>query len=372
MGTFACLELARRGLRVIGVDQFAPPHDRGSHSGDTRVFRIVYAEHPDYVPLAQRAGELWDRFGEEAGRALLHRCGMLSAGPPESALITGTRASADAHRLRLEELSSAEVSARFPALALPRGWAALFEPTAGWVDVGAALRFGIEQAARAGVEVRLDTRVEAWESRGGECVVRTSEGRFATERLVIAAGAWSGRLLAGLDLPLKIVRKALVWVNPLDPQSFDPAAFPVFATADKFFYGFPNIRGDGVKLATHCSESAPLVDADQVQAEPGPDEIRPALEAAAALLPSLAGALPEVFGRVIRSKSCLYCMTPDEHFVIDRHPHFGNVSFAAGFSGHGFKFAPAIGEVLADLAVHGTTKLPVGFLSLNRPALRVS
>ena len=151
MGTFACLEFARRGRSVIGFDQFAPPHDRGSHSGTTRVFRTAYAEHPDYVPLAVRAGVLWDRYGAEQGTTLLHRTGMLSLGSPDSPLLCGARASAAAHLLTIENLSRSQIRSRFPVFEVPIGWEGVLERTAGWIDVNAALRSGLEQASRAGV-----------------------------------------------------------------------------------------------------------------------------------------------------------------------------------------------------------------------------
>jgi monomeric sarcosine oxidase len=369
MGAFACLELARRGLKVVAFDRFAPPHDRGSHGGATRVFRTAYAEHPDYVPLAQRAGVLWDRMGQEAGTLFLHRCGMLSLGPAGSSLIAGARASATAHRLTLEELAADQVRSRFPAFAPPTGWTALLEPAAGWVDVDGAIRFALQQATRAGADVRLNTSVDGWDERGAAFRIATPAGDFMAQLLVIAGGAWTGGLMPDLQLPIKILRKALIWVDPLRPEQFAPGVFPIFASADRFFYGFPNIGNAGVKLATHSSEFAPAGDTADSLPKPGLDEIRPLLEAAAELFPSLAGPMPGAMERVIASKSCLYCMTPDEDFVIDRHPRHENVWFAAGFSGHGFKFAPAIGEVLADLAIEGTTDLPIEFLSMNRLSL---
>ena len=372
MGAFACLELARRGLAVAGFDRFAPPHGRGSHNGATRVFRTSYAEHPDYVPLALRAGALWDRLGEQAGNIFLHRCGMLSLGPGASALIEGTRTSATLHGLDLEELSPARLRSRFPAFAPPSGWTALFEPAAGWVDVDGAMRFALQEAARASVDVRLNTSVEGWDERGGGFRITTSAGEFVAKRLVITAGAWTQGLLAELQLPIRILRKALVWVDPLRPEHFAPGVFPVFASADKFFYGFPNIGSAGVKVAIHWTETASAGNPAYPLPEPGPDEIGSVLEAAAELIPSLAGRLPGALERVTDSRSCLYCMTPDEHFILDRHPQHENVWFAAGFSGHGFKFAPAIGEALADMALRGKTELPVGFLSLKRLTSRNS
>ena len=361
MGTFACLELARRGLRVIGLDQFAPPHDRGSHTGDTRVFRAAYAEHPDYVPLALRAGVLWDKMGADRQTTFLHRTGMLSLGSPESALVCGTLASAAAHDLSVEQLTPAQIRSSFPVFQVPAGWEGVFEPSAGWIDVNASLRYGLAEAARAGAELRLNTRVEDWAPAGGGFEIRTSDGTVLTKRLVITAGAWAGRILSDLALPLKVIRKVLVWLNPLRPVDL-----PVFASARQFFYGFPNIGDHGVKLAIHWSEGAPAAATDSAQPEAGTDEIKPILEHAEELLPAVAGPLPGAFQQVIRTKTCFYTMTPDEHFLIDRHPRFDGVCFAAGFSGHGFKFAPAIGEALADLAVTGRSELPIGFLSLKR------
>jgi glycine/D-amino acid oxidase-like deaminating enzyme len=184
--------------------------------------------------------------------------------------------------------------------------------------------------------------------------------------LVITAGAWAGRTLQDLDLPLTVVRKLLVWVQPEQPEYFTPERFPVFAAAHDFFYGFPNIRDRGVKLAIHWSEGEPAADPDSGQSQPGPEDILPVLEAAAGLFPGLAGPLPDAMRRVTGTKTCFYTMTPDEHFIIDRHPDIANLFFAAGFSGHGFKFAPAIGEALVQMALSGTSSLPVEFLSLKR------
>jgi sarcosine oxidase len=366
MGIFVCREFARRRLRVIGFDQFDPPHDRGSHTGDSRVFRTAYAEHPDYVPLAHRAGVLWDQLGAEEGATFLHRTGMLSIGEPDSGLITGARASAAAHGLTLDSLSPVEVRRSFPAFRLPPGWNALFEPGAGWIDVDASMRAGLRQAAHSGAELYTNTRLEDWEWKGSAFELTTSDGTFSARRLVITAGAWSGRILKALNLPLTVVRKLLVWVQPERPEDFTPDVFPVFASGRRFFYGFPNIDDRGVKLAIHWTGCEPIADPDSGQLQPTREDIRPVLDAAAELLPSLAGEVPDAFSRVTRTKTCFYTMTPDEHFVIDRHPQIGNLVFAAGFSGHGFKFAPAIGEALVDITLRGTSLLPLEFLSLKR------
>ncbi len=366
MGSFACLELARRGLRVAGFDRFAPPHDRGSHSGDTRVFRVAYAEHPDYVPLAQRAGELWDTFGREFGTPLLTRCGMLSVGPASCDLISGIRRSAELHQLRIELLSREEIRRRFPVFAPPEEFVGIVEPTAGWVDVNAAIREALNAARDQGALIIPNTAPGGWKERGGRVVIETATESFEAGGLVIAAGAWSAALLRDLALPLTVQRKVLAWIDPIDPEPFAPGRFPVFAVADRFFYGFPNIGGHGVKLAIHWDDGQRLRDASDPIAEPGESDLLPILRMASEYLPGLAGAAPDSLSRVVRAKTCLYTMTPDEHFIIDRYPGARNVWFATGFSGHCFKFAPAIGAALADLATEGRTALPVDFLRIGQ------
>jgi len=358
MGSFACLELARRGAAVIGLDRFAPPHEFGSHTGETRVFRTAYAEHPDYVPLAQRAGEIWDRLGEETGSRLLVRSGMLSMGAPESEMIAGTRASAQQHRLAVTELGAGEIRKRYPVFAPPDGWIGIFEPAAGWVDVDAALRIAREQAVVAGARVALDSPVLGWEQRGREVIVRTASVEISAAKLIVTAGAWAGELLRDLGLPLRVERKILVWFEPPAPERFSEENCPVFGFAEKFFYGFPNIRAHGVKLSIHWEPGTPVMDLSQPVAPPTDHDVAPVREMAGRYLPSLRGA------KVIRAKTCLYTLTPDTNFIIDRHPRTEKVWFAAGFSGHGFKFAPAMGEALAELTTSGSTSLPVAFLGL--------
>ena len=357
MGSFACLELARRGASVIGIDQFAPPHDRGSHSGDTRVFRTAYAEHPDYVPLAVRSGMLWDELGRQAGKALLTRCGMLSMGPPSSGLIAGIRRSSALHKLRIERLAAPEIRKRYPAFLPPENWVGLFGPAAGWVDVNAALGYALEQSRAAGSELLLDTPVLRWEARGADFTVHCPDRTLTVRKLVLAAGAWAGQLLAGLGLPLKILRKALVWVEPSRPEHFAPGRLPVFAFAREFFYGFPAAK-KGVKLAIHEGGGRAVPDLGSPAPPPDTEDVGDVLALASRLLDGLGT-------RITQAKTCLYTMTPDEHFILDRHPQLENLSFGAGFSGHGFKFAPVIGEILADLALEGRTNLPAGFLSLK-------
>ncbi len=365
MGAFTCLELSRRKASVIGFDRFTPPHNEGSHSGDTRIFREAYGEFPDYVPLARRAGVLWDRFGQEAQTTLLHRCGMINIGPESSALISGIRESASLHNLQIEKLAAAEITKRFPAFTPPPQSIGLYEKSAGWIDVVKSLEFGLKQAAAHGADLRFDMPVEAWEMDGSRFRVRTSNEILLAERLVVAAGAWSGRLLADLSLPLKILRKVLVWIDPLQTELFETGQFPVFSFSDRFLYGFPNVDSNGVKIAVHWDPSAPVTEAGIDQQSATASEIEPALAIAETLMPRLAGPLPAAIERVLRTKNCLYTMTPDEGFIVDRHPRLDNAYLATGFSGHGFKFAPAIGEALADLALSGKTSASIDSLAIS-------
>jgi sarcosine oxidase len=366
MGSFACCELARRGLRVIGFDRFVPPHGRGSHSGDTRVFRIAYAEHPDYVPLALRASELWDQYAAIGKTPLLHRCGMLSVGPPDSDLIRGILKSSAIHGIEAIQYTPVEIRRTFPAFAPDEGHMGVFEAKAGWIDSSAAIETALRLARLYGATLQVDDPALEWCYNGNHFEVATASGTVAAEKLVVTAGAWTVQLLQQLGLPLRVERKVLTWVDPIDPTLFLPGAFPVFAFSEGFLYGFPAINGHGVKLAVHWKPGQMVPNPTEPVSEANLDDAIEPLAIAARLLPRLAGPLPQALQRVKRMKTCLYALSHDEHFFVDRHPEWPSLVFAAGFSGHGFKFAPAIGEVLADLAITGAANLPIGFLSTAR------
>jgi sarcosine oxidase len=363
MGSFVAMELARRRLSVAGFDQFTPPHHHGSHSGETRVFRIAYCEHPNYVPLAQRSGLFWERLSEELGKPLLTRCGLLSMGPEDAEIISGIRRSAELYQLPIETLSSDEVRKRYPALQPPDHFVGLLERSAGWIDVEPAIQEALKQSRGSGADLFLETPVLSWESSKGQVVLKTKQGTVLVQKLLITAGAWACQILIDLKLPLTVKRKILTWVDPLVPEYFRPGDLPMFAFAPNFLYGFPNIGGRGVKVAEHVGGN--LVGTPFLTiAPPTSEELTAILAAASQFVPSLAGPAPGEMKRVIRAQTCLYTMTPDEHFIIDQHPHYENVYFAAGFSGHGFKFAPVVAEALADLAMEGKTPLPIDFLRL--------
>jgi monomeric sarcosine oxidase len=356
MGSFAAAELARRGCSVAGFDQFSPPHGRGSHSGATRIYRVAYAEGTGYVPLAQRAGELWDEASEQLGKELLRRTGMLYMGPVGGQFLRDVTDSASANQLPVETLTANEVLGRYPAFEIPEDYGGIVDPQAGWIDVDGAIAFSLAEAKRLGVACFFDRPVKGWGATGDGIQVHLENETISASRLVITAGAWTSELLLGLGLPLKVKRKVLAWLDPVAPEIFE--GVPIFAFADRWTYGFPHVPGMGVKMAEHAGGSY-LTNTDSVVPPAGPDDLDPLVATAAKFMPKLGS-------RVVRSTTCLYTMTPDEDFIVDLHPEFRNVVFAAGFSGHGFKFAPVIGVALADLLLEGKTALPIGFLGLSR------
>jgi len=306
---------------------------------------------------------LWDSLGEDFGKALLHRIGLLSMGREESPLIRGIRTSTALHRLPILDLTADEIRRQYPALRPPLDFVGLFEESAGWIDVDLSIRESLKRAQSLGADLELDTAVESWQSNG-HISVKTRHKEFSSDRLIITAGASASQLLRSLNLPLVVKRKVLAWFNPVAPDNFRVGALPIFAFERNFFYGFPNIWEQGVKVAEHKGGEV-LLSPDLPAAPPTPNDLDPIVKAAQEFLPNLVGPGDPAGGHVLRAQTCLYTMTPDEDFIIDRHPRIKNVFFAAGFSGHGFKFAPVVAEALADLALEGKTALPIDFLRLE-------
>ena len=360
VGSAALLHLARRGVRVLGIDRFSPPHDRGSTHGHTRVIRQAYFEHPDYVPLLAASYRLWHELEDRVSRRLFHKVGLIQVGPADGHVVPGVLQSAAAHGLAIEQLSVAAVERRWGGLRVPGHFAGVFEPDAGYLLVEDCVRAHLDAARQAGAELLTDTEVLAWRATADEVVVQTSQGEIAAGRLIIAAGPWAGRVLAGLNIGLTIRRKSLFWFHTDAPQYELAAGFPVFLfeLPAGVFYGFPKLDARGLKVGEHTggqNVDDPLAVDRSVDAA---DQHR--------LAEFLSAHLPQVSTRVADHTVCLYTMSPDEHFIVDRHPEHANVVFAAGLSGHGFKFVPVLGQVLAELALDGGTAQPIDFLSLSR------
>jgi sarcosine oxidase len=355
MGSQAALELASRGHRVVGLDRFRPPHALGSTHGKSRVIREAYFEEPLYVPIVQRAYELWRRLEERCGARLLTMTGGLMLGAPDSEVVAGARASALEHGLPYEELAAREVRDRFPAYAVPDEHVAIFEPRAGFLEPERAVEVALALAADAGAELRFDEPVTGWE----DGVVRTGEGEYAADCVIVSAGPWLPELVPELAGAFSVARQPLLWLDPRQPELFAPERFPIFVWEWEpgwAFYGFPDV-GDGFKAAIHHHGERTTPDsADR--------ELRPADEAAIREL--VRRYVPAADGELREAAVCLYTNTPDEHFVIDYLPGDERVIVASPCSGHGFKFAPAIGEVLADLATGEQPRFDLSPFALGR------
>lgn len=342
MGSMAALELVRRGRKVIGFDRFHPPHAFGSSHGKSRIIREAYFEHPQYVPIVRRAWDQWLALERDSGRALLTATGGLMIGPPESTLVAGARRSALEHGLPFEELSAEQVRTRFPVFQLGKHEVAIYEERAGVLVPEAAIEAALDLAAQAGAELCFDEPVTMWNA--GEAVtVRSGVRRVSVDRLILSAGAWMAGGLPRSPLGLSIARQTLFWFSPLgDPALVGPDRMPIFIwewAPGEMFYGFPDL-GDGVKVAIH--HQGEPADPDHVRRTVYPGEADRLRAVLATRAPALNGPLRE-------SAACLYTNTADGDFILDHHPDDARVLLASPCSGHGFKFAPAIGEVLADL-----------------------
>ncbi len=346
VGSAAAAALARRGQRVLGLDRYRPVHDQGASHGETRIVRKAYFEGAGYVPLLHRAYELWDELG------LLTRTGGLFLGEPDSRVLAGSLGTARQWDLPHELLDAQEVHRRFPGLTPPEGVVGLLEQDAGWVSPEAAVGAQLERAARAGAELHHEEPVETWEATADSVRVTTAQGTYEAGALVLAPGRWAVDLLPDVPVPLRVEERQ-VHFFPGAAGAFDPWQFPVWIWErpdGTVPYGFPDL-GTGVKASVHHSRLRPAGDWTG--------------EEVAALLRPL---LPGLGSAPLRTVPCTYTLTPDEHFVVGRHLAHDRVLVACGFSGHGFKLTPVLGEALADLAVDGATSYD---LTLFDPARTV-
>lgn len=360
MGSATAYQLARQGYRVLGLDANARQHKNGSSHGTSRIIREAYLEGAEYVPLVQRAYALWRELQAETGQPLLNITGCLTIGEPHSAFVTGALASCQRYNLSHDYLPAAEVNRRFPGYSLTENLAAVFEPNGGYLLPEQCVLAQLDLAARHGAEIRHTEPVLKWTAQNdNEVMVETSQGRYQAGRLVITTGPWASELLAGLGIPLTVQRIVNCHFEPDDPARFQPEVFPVYLleAPEGEYYGFPCLPGEGLKIGRH--------DIGEVCT---PQTIN------RAVAPAEIAMLKAVIDRYMRggangfkwSLTCMYTNTPDRNFVIDRHPTQPQVVYGCGFSGHGFKFASVIGEILAEMAVEGKTRHSIEFLSAAR------
>jgi sarcosine oxidase len=363
MGSSALYHLARRGLRVLGLERFDAPNELGSSHGVTRIIRLAYYEHPSYVPLLRRSYELWRELEAAAGEQLLHITGSLDAGPPGSFVFEGSLRSCEEHGLEHEVIDSAEVARRFPAYRLPAETLALLQPEGGFLLPERCIVSHVELAHALGAVVHARERVLGWEAAGNGVQVTTDRAVYEAERLVLTAGAWMGDL-AGV--PVVAERQVLAWLQPLRPQLFSPDRFPVFnlIVDEGRYYGFPVFGIPGFKFGRyhHLEERGDPDLLDREPAQRDEDVLRVFAERY----------FPEGAGPTMTMKACLFENTPDEHFLLGLHPEHDQVVVAGGGSGHGFKFASVLGEIAAELTLGESPRLDIGLLSPQRFARKTA
>ena len=364
MGSAAAYHLAGRGKRVLGLERHTPVHDRGSSHGQSRIIRQSYFEDPAYVPLLLRAYELWERL-EETGEKLMTLGGGLMIGPPDGALVSGSVASADEHGLPYEIFSAPELKRRYPIFEPDPNVVALYEERAGFVRPEAGVKAYLGRAASMGAELRFEERMTSWEATSSGVRVETERGSYEAEQLVVSAGAWAGELLGGLGLPLEVTRQLLFWFRPEGGvEAYAPERVPIWIYEPddgNMFYSFPAVDGEqSVKAAFFRADGKPT-DPETIDREVHDEEVE-------FIRGYLARHVPSMNGDLVGAKTCMYTNTPDEHFVISTHPEHPQISIAAGFSGHGYKFCSVVGEILADLATEGETRHPIEIFSPKRLA----
>jgi sarcosine oxidase len=346
-GSAAARHLAGRGLSVLGLDRHTPPHTLGSTHGGSRALRLAYHEHRLYVPLVQRALALWRELEAETGRSLFTQSGVLLMGPPESDVLRGAASSADLHGLTCERLTAAEIAARWPAFRPTSEMIGIFEADAGYLNPEACVTAHLELAAAAGAHLRYAEAVHSWQRQGDDLVVATEQGEYRGRHLVIAAGPWCSELLATAAPPLQIERQLQLWFAPAEAQPA-LADCPVYLFEDdrgRHFYGFPLVDGVGVKVALHHEGALTTMAELQRRVDDAAD--------VAPIRTLLQRFLPAANGPLLRTAVCMYTNTPDGHFLIDHHPGDDHVLVLSPCSGHGFKFAAAVGEVAAQLVCDG-------------------
>lgn len=356
MGSAACLQLAARGMSVIGLDQYEPPHPYGSTHGDTRITRLAVGEGAEYVPLVRRSHELWRQIEEETGERLLTQCGGVILSRPASPFFEATRALAHRFAIGHERLSNAELRDRFPMFAVDDLTEGYYEPEAGYVRPEPAVRAQLELALRHGAELRLGERVHTWAAAAGRVAVTTDAGTYEAEQLVLCAGPWIPELFPeGTDI-FAVHRQLLYWfpVRAGYGQLRDMPIFvwdfggerPAFVHLHGF-YGFPAVDGPsgGVKLATETYKMTTKPDRHPHPASQA--------ETAEMYRDYVQARLPWLGPEPVRTVSCLYTCTRGNRFVIDRHPDHEAVLIVSPCSGHGFKHSAAIGEAVAQWVVNG-------------------
>lgn len=359
MGSATAYHLSADGYRVLALEQFELDHNRGSSNGESRIIRYAY-DHPAYVEMAKAVFPMWRALEAECGEQLMVRTGGLDFGPADSPTLVATRDNLRAAGVPYEWLTPEEVSRQLPQFRLDEGMMGGYQPDAGYLAASRCVVAQAKMAQKHGATLLPNTPVQKIDVLADSVRVHTSSAVYEAGRLVITVGPWASSVLGtlGLNLPLQATREELVFFEPPNMAQFLPEQFPVFIYHGKpWFYGLPSVTGTGLKVAVHGRNEP--TDPDTIRRTPDEDYIEQ-------VRAFVRRHLPQGDGRVREARICMYTMTPDEHFIIDRHPAHVHVVIGAGFSGHGFKFGILVGRILADLAVHGQTAHDVRLFSLSR------
>ncbi|MGB8387906.1 N-methyl-L-tryptophan oxidase [Mycobacterium sp.] len=362
MGSAAAYHLAARGRRVLGLDRHEPAHDRGSSHGGSRIIRQTYFEDPGYVPLLLRAYELWEKLAADSQRDVYRITGGLFIGPPDCLTVSGSLRASRRWDLPHEVLDATELTGRFPNFIPDPGDIAFYEAKAGFARPELTVRAHLELAGeKSGATLQFGEPVLHWNQAAAGVRVTTGRGSYSAEQLVICPGPWAPQVLGSFGVPIAVERAVMYWLDPISRVSgFEN--HPIFIdenAAGIQAYGFPAIDGPrgGVKVA-FARRGIPCTP-DTIDRVVHAHEIGELTGRIAELLPGLAG-------RCLRTATCMYSNTPDHHFVIARHPQCADVTVACGFSGHGFKFVPVVGEILADLVIDRATDHPISLFDPHR------
>jgi sarcosine oxidase len=368
MGSAACYYLAKQGCNVLGLEQFSIPHDQGAHAGQSRIIRKAYFEHPDYVPLLNRAYENWIEFEKAAGEKLYHKTGLVYFGSKNHPVLKGVRLSAEKYAVPLQNITTEERKKSLTQFSIPDEMETIFEPDAGFLQPEKAVALYKEKAEELGAVIRTNEKVLNWKKDGEGIKVTTGKEIYHAGRLIITAGPWAGKMIPGMETNLKITRQTVAWIKPKHPEKFSLKQFFCWMIAEDgkpgVYYGFPMVPAAefgepvGLKMAYHFQGN--LTDPDAVNRNVTEQE-------KAELIAVMDKYFPGEFSGISAVKTCLYANSPDENFIIDFLPGYENkVAIACGFSGHGFKFASAVGEILADFTLKDKTDLPIQFLNAAR------
>jgi sarcosine oxidase len=360
MGSATAYQLARRGLKVLGLEKHNLLHDMGSSHGLTRIIRLAYYEHPSYVPLLFRAYELWRQLENVTGERILYVTGGIDAGAESGRIVQGSLAACREHSLHHEVLDAGQLRDRFPGVCLPKDMVGIYSPDSGFVLSERAIGLYTRLAIELGAEVHGREGVTGWEARPDSVLVRTETSTYSAGRLIISAGAWTAKLLPSLSKLLQPERQVLIWTRPLRPELFQLGAFPIFnlQSPEGQFYGFPVHDFPGFKIGRYHHRDE-KVDPDAMDRNCHPED-------EAVLREGIARYFPDANGPTLALKVCLFTNTPDEHFILDAHPETDRVFIAAGFSGHGFKFCSVVGEIMAELAATGATRHNLDLFRITR------